>query len=60
MELPPLCHIPKGFHAGVGVVMVVKLFKFIHPHLSYSAAAGHSLVVVVGLSILCKTLTLYV
>lgn len=52
MELPPLCHIPKGFHAGVGVVMAAELFKFIIHTSAVWTLLAHSLVAGVGLSIL--------
>lgn len=42
-ELPPLCHVPKRLQAGVGVSMVVDLFKFIHPHFSCTDTVGQSL-----------------
>lgn len=47
-ELSPLCHIPKRLQAGLGIAMVVELFKFIHPHFSCADTVGQGLIAGVG------------
>lgn len=42
-KLPPLCHVPKGFQASVGITVVVEVFEAVHPHFSRTDAVGQSL-----------------
>lgn len=47
-EPPPVCHVPKGFQASVGVTVVVQLLVVVHPDLGSTHAVGQGLTPRIG------------